>query len=129
MKKKRGEREARELNDADELTRRIGKLKVTFTLATGESGKAFGSVTAQDIVNRLKNEIGADIDRHKVVLEHPIKTTGEHEVTIKLHHDVATKFHFQVKSAEAPKTEAAAATAEEPEKKHRSFFRRKKESS
>jgi len=128
LKKKRAEREARELNDAEELTRRIGKLKVTFTLATGESGKAFGSVTAQDIVTRLKNEIGADIDRHKIVLEHPIKTTGEHEVTIKLHHDVVTKFHFLVKSAEAPKAETAA-TAEEPEKKHRGFFRRKKESS
>src|SRR4051794_15009599 len=128
LKKKRAEREARELNDAEELTRRIGKLKVTFTLATGESGKAFGSVTAQDIVTRLKNEIGGDIDRHKIVLEHPIKTTGEHEVTIKLHHDVVTKFHFQVRSAEAPKTEAAAAPAEETDKK-RSLFRRKKESS
>jgi large subunit ribosomal protein L9 len=129
LKKKRAEREASELNDAEELTRRIGKLKVTFTLATGESGKAFGSVTAQDIVTRLKNEIGADIDRHKIALEHPIKNTGEHEVTIKLHHDVVTKFHFQVKSAEAPKTEASAAgSAEEPEKK-KSFFRRKKESS
>jgi large subunit ribosomal protein L9 len=128
LKKKRAEREARELNDAEELTRRIGKLKVTFTLATGESGKAFGSVTANDIVTRLKNEAGVDIDRHKIVLEHPIKTTGEHEVTIKLHHDVATKFHFQVKSAEAPKTEVGAAPAEETDKK-RSLFRRKKESS
>jgi hypothetical protein len=60
------------------------------------------------------------------VLEHPIKSTGEHEVTIKLHHDVATKFNFQVKSTEEPKSEAPAA-AEHPEKKHRSFFRRKKE--
>ncbi|HJT81840.1 MAG TPA: 50S ribosomal protein L9 [Chthoniobacterales bacterium] len=128
LKKKRAEREARELNDAEELTRRIGKLKVTFTLATGESGKAFGSVTANDIVTRLKNEIGTDIDRHKVVLEHPIKNTGDHEVTIKLHHDVTTKFHFQVKSAEAPKAEATATSPEEPEKK-RGFFRRKKESS
>jgi large subunit ribosomal protein L9 len=128
LKKKRAEREARELNDAEELTRRIGKLKVIFTLATGESGKAFGSVTANDIVTRLKNEAGVDIDRHKIVLEHPIKTTGEHEVTIKLHHDVVTKFHFQVRSAEAPKTEAAAAPAEETDKK-RSLFRRKKESS
>jgi large subunit ribosomal protein L9 len=128
LKKKRAEREARELNDAEELTRRIGKLKVTFTLATGETGKAFGSVTAQDIVTRLKNEIGTEIDRHKVVLDHPIKTTGEHEVQIKLHHDVATKFHFTVKSAEAPKSETAAATAEEPDKKQRSFPRRKKES-
>ena len=127
LKKKRAEREARELNDAEELTRRISKLKVIFTLATGESGKAFGSVTANDIVTRLKNEIGIEIDRHKVVLEHPIKTTGEHEVAIKLHHDVVTKFYFLVKSAEAPKAEGAAAPTEEPEKRHRSFFRRKKE--
>jgi len=126
LKKKRAEREARELNDAEELSRRIGKLKVTFSLATGEAGKAFGSITAQDLVTRLKNELGNDIDRHKVVLEHPIKTTGEHEVSIKLHHDVVTKFNFQVKSAEEPKTETEA-TAEHPDKKHRSFFKRKKE--
>ena len=98
---------------------------MTFTLETGETGKAFGSVTAQDIVNRLKNEIGSEIDRHKIVLERPIKDTGEHEVQIKLHHNVTAQFSFQVKSAEKPKGEEAA--AEPTEKKHRSFFRRKKE--
>jgi large subunit ribosomal protein L9 len=123
LKKKRAEREASELNDAEELSRRIGKLRVTFTLETGETGKAFGSITAQDIVTRIKNEIGAEIDRHKIVLEHPIKTTGEHSVGIKLHHDVPTEFTFQVKSADEPRAEAAGET-EEPEKK-RSFFKRK----
>ncbi|MFN2541360.1 MAG: 50S ribosomal L9 C-terminal domain-containing protein, partial [Chthoniobacterales bacterium] len=46
-----------------------------------------------------------------IVLEHPIKTTGEHEVPIKLHSDVTARFVFQVKSAseEAPKSEAAEA--------------------
>src|ERR671924_35002 len=68
LKKKRAEREARELNEAEELSRRIGKLRVTFSLETGETGKAFGSITAQDIVTRLKNEIGEEIDRHKINL-------------------------------------------------------------
>ena len=126
LKKKRAEREARELNEAEELARRINKLRLVFTLETGETGKAFGSITAQDIVTRLKNEGGADIDRHKIVLDHPIKTTGEHEVQIKLHHDVVANFSFQVKSAEAPKAQEESAAAE-PEKKHRSFFRRNKE--
>jgi large subunit ribosomal protein L9 len=126
LKKKRAEREGAELNEAEELSRRIGKLRVTFTLATGESGKAFGSITAQDIVNRLKNELGNEIDRHKIVLDHPIKTTGEHEVAIKLHHDVSTQFIFQVKSTEEPKAEAAP-DSEEPDKRQRSFFKRKKE--
>jgi large subunit ribosomal protein L9 len=126
LKKKRAEREARELNESEELSRRIGKLSVTFTLATGETGKAFGSITAQDIVNRLKTELGQEIDRHKIVLERPIKDTGEHEVPIKLHHDVTAHFKFDVKSAEAPKTDQTAHAAE-TEKKHRSFFRRKKD--
>jgi large subunit ribosomal protein L9 len=126
LKKKRAEREGAELNEAEELSRRISKLRVTFTLATGESGKAFGSITAQDIVTRLKNELGNEIDRHKIVLDHPIKTTGEHEVAIKLHHDVSTQFIFQVKSTEEPKAEAAP-DSEEPDKRQRSFFKRKKE--
>src|SRR6266403_5224723 len=125
LKKKRAEREARELNEAEELARRIGKFHVTFTLATGETGKAFGSITAQDIVNRIKNELGVEIDRHKIVLERPIKDSGEHEVAIKLHHDVTAQLIFQVKSAEESKSEPTSASAEEPKK--RRFFRRQKE--
>jgi large subunit ribosomal protein L9 len=127
LKKKRAEREARELNESEELSRRIGKLKFIFTLETGETGKAFGSITAQDIVNRLKNEAGIEIDRHKIVLERPIKDTGEHEVAIKLHHDVTAQFSFQVKSTESPKKAEVEGSGEQSEKKHRSFFRRKSE--
>src|SRR5262249_21146632 len=110
----------------------IGKTRFIFTLETGETGKAFGSVTAQDIVSRLKNEVGADLDRHKIVLERPIKDTGEHEVAIKLHHDVTVQLVFQVKSAaeakaEAPAAAAAAAATEEPHIRKRRFFRRRKE--
>ena len=128
LKQKRAEREARELNEAEELARRIGKTRLVFTLETGETGKAFGSVTAQDIVNRLKNEVGAEVDRHKIVLERPIKDTGEHDVAIKLHHDVTAQLIFQVKSAEEPRergAEPTTAAAEEP--KQRRFFRKKKE--
>src|SRR5216110_3363564 len=114
LKAKRATRGAAELNEAEELSRRIGKLRVTFTLETGETGKAFGSITAQDIVKRLKNELGNEIDRHRIVLEHPLKTTGEHEVSIKLHHDVTAKFAFQSKSATeaAPKADVTGDAAE-----------------
>jgi large subunit ribosomal protein L9 len=111
LKAKRAEREANELNEAEEIARRIAKLKVTFTLQTGETGKAFGSLTANDLAERLHNEIGRDIDRHLIGLEHPIKTTGEHEVPIKLHHDVTAKFKFTVKSTEEPKPEPVAEEA------------------
>jgi len=116
LKKKRAEREARELNEAEELARRLNKLRLTFKLETGETGKAFGSVTAQDLVTRVKNETGHDLDRHKLQLDHPIKTTGEHEVQIKLHHDVTATLHLEVKSATADDA-AKAEESEEPSNK------------
>ncbi len=100
LKTKRAEREAKELNESEELSRKINKLKITLELETGETGKAFGSITAADIAERLKKELGGviEIDRHKIQLDKPIKETGEHEIVIKLHHDVATKLTINVKA-------------------------------
>ena len=114
LKAKRADREAAELNESEELARRINKLKLTITLETGETGKAFGSVTAKDLADKLKAELGVEIDRHRIELERPIKETGDHEVTIKLHHEVTAKLNLTVKSTSEEKTaEAASAPAEE----------------
>jgi large subunit ribosomal protein L9 len=111
LKAKRAEREARELNESDDLARKINKLKLVFVLETGGSGKAFGSVTAADIAKRLKGELGGiEVDRHKIVLDQPIKGTGSHEISVKLHADVTAKLDITVKSA----AEEAAAAAEAP---------------
>jgi len=113
LKVKRAEREARELNEAQDLARRINKLKIVVTLETGEGGKAFGSVTTKDLADRIKAELGVEIDRHRIDLERPIKNTGPHEVPIKLHGDVVAKLDVTVKSAtgEEKAAEGAAAAA------------------
>ena len=113
LKAKRAEREARELNEADDIARKINKLSITLVLATGEKGKAFGSVTAKDIADKLKTELsGIEIDRHKIVLDRPIKDTGEHAITIKLHHDVTATLNVTVKSATASTASEGAAPKE-----------------
>lgn len=117
LKAKRAEREARELNEAEELARKINKLKITLTLETGESGKAFGAITSKDIADRLKGELGGiEIDRHRIVLERPIKDSGAHEVPIKLHADVTAKLNLNVKSSAAEAAEAGEAAPEATEK-------------
>lgn len=115
LKAKRAEREATELNDAQEFARKINKIKLTIELETGETGKAFGSVTAADLAERIKAELGGNVefDRHKIVLEHPIKNTGEFEIPVKLHHDVQAKIQLTVKSKGAPEGEAKAEEAAE----------------
>ena len=100
LKAKRAEREAKELNESEDLARKINKLKMTMELETGATGKAFGSITAADIAERLKKDLGGniEIDRHKIHIEKPIKESGEHEVLIKLHHDVTAKLNLNVKA-------------------------------
>ena len=100
LKAKRAEREAKEQNEADELARRINKIKLTMERETGETGKAFGSITAADIAERLKKELAGkgDVDRHRIHLEKPIKESGEHEVLVKLHSEVTAKLVVIVKA-------------------------------
>jgi large subunit ribosomal protein L9 len=116
LKAKRAEREARELNESEELARKINKLKATLTLATGETGKAFGSITASDIAAKIKEELGVEIDRHSIQLERPIKSTGDHEVEIKLAHEVTAKLNLTVKSDSTGETGGAEEAAASEEK-------------
>jgi large subunit ribosomal protein L9 len=102
LKSKRAERETRELNDAEEFARKINKTKLEFILETGETGKAFGSVTARDIEDKLQSDFGITIDRHKIELERPIKESGEKEISIKLHHQVSATLKVEIKSSAPP---------------------------
>jgi large subunit ribosomal protein L9 len=104
LKAKRAEREARELNEAEELARKINKVKLEFVLETGETGKAFGSVTAKDIEDKLLAEAEIKVDRHWIRLERPIKESGEMEVPIHLHADVTATLKIEIKAhTPAPK--------------------------
>jgi large subunit ribosomal protein L9 len=108
LRRKRAEREAQELNDAQELAGKLGKLKLVFVLESGEgSEKVFGSVTSQAIADKLK-EAGHTIDRKKIDLPKPIKDLGEHEVPVKLGSDIVAKLNVTVNHP-APKEDPAAA--------------------
>jgi len=99
LKSKRAEREARELNEAEQFARKINKIKLEFILETGETGKAFGSVTSKDIEDKLRSDFGIEVDRHKIELDRPIKESGEREVSIKLHHQVSATLKVEIKSS------------------------------
>jgi large subunit ribosomal protein L9 len=97
LKARRAEREAREVTAAEELAAKINKLKLSFTLETGETGKAFGSITAKDVTERIIAELKLEeLPKHAVVLDKGIKETGEHDVPVKLHPDVTATLHLKV---------------------------------
>ena len=79
VKARKIERQERELQS---FADKISKVRLTFEARAGEQGRLFGSVTAADIADKLSMEIGEELDRRKVVLSEPIRSAGEHTVTI-----------------------------------------------
>jgi len=113
LKKRRAEREIKELSGAQELAKRIEKVSIAFAVKTGEGGKMFGAITAQDLHEKLVQG-GIDIEKKRIHLHTPVKTLFKHETSIKLHADVSVTVSFDVVSenpievapvAEAPKGE------------------------
>ena len=88
-------KEAKLKVDAEDLGKLIGNVTLTFKQKVGENDHLFGSVTAKDIAEALEKQ-NFQIDRRKVHLEEPIKTLGEHKVTLKLHREVATEITVNV---------------------------------
>lgn len=97
LKEQRVKREAEEHQAAQDLAAKIKKLKLEFTLETGQGGKAFGSVTTIDIQKEL-SEKGVEIDRHAIQLDSPIKTSGKQDLEIKLHTEVTANLKINVKT-------------------------------
>ena len=97
LKKRRAEREQSELSGAQELAKKLEKTSLAFAVKTGEGGKMFGAITAQDIHEKL-TAAGVVIDKKRIHLHTPVKTLGKHEVKVKLHADVSIDLSFDVVS-------------------------------
>jgi large subunit ribosomal protein L9 len=118
LKKRRAEREQSELNAAQDLAKKLEKTSVAFVVKTGEGGKMFGAITAQDVHEKLAAS-GIELDKRKIHLFTPVKTIGKHTVKIKLHADVAVELSFDVVSENPIEPAAPAPEAEEKTEKRR----------
>jgi large subunit ribosomal protein L9 len=88
-RKDAAEKAVRELADkAQENAALLSKTVLTITHPAGDDGRLFGSVTSQEIVDAIRQARGLKLDRRKVQLEEPIKTTGSHMVTVEVHEGV-----------------------------------------
>lgn len=78
----RAEREATER--AGENAALLTKTVLTIPAQAGDDGRLFGSVTAADVADAIAAARGLKVDRRKIELGEPIKTTGTHMVRIEL---------------------------------------------
>ncbi|MDR1028088.1 MAG: 50S ribosomal protein L9 [Clostridiales Family XIII bacterium] len=77
-----------ELSQAKETAGKIDNLGVVIKAKSGEGGRLFGSITSQDIAETVNEQHGVYIDKRKVLLDSPIKTSGVHPVEIRIYPEV-----------------------------------------
>jgi len=73
------------------LTELAGQLKtspVRVSAKAGAGGRLFGSVTNAEIAEAMKNQYGVEIDRHKIIMDDPIKSVGTYELKAKLGYEI-----------------------------------------
>ena len=69
---------------AQENAALLRKTVLTISHQAGDDGRLFGSVTAQEIADAVRQARGVKIDKRRVRLPEPIKTTGTHMVTVEV---------------------------------------------
>ena len=87
---------AEELAAAQEFAEKLKGAEVTIPIKIGEGGKAFGSVSAKEISEAAKEQLGYDLDKKKMLLKEPIKELGTYNVDIRLHSKVTGQFKVNV---------------------------------
>lgn len=79
--------------DAEKQGENVDGAEIVLIRAASNAGHLYGSVNVRDVVAGLAEQ-GHEIDKRQVVMGHPIKSLGMHDVTIALHPEV----HVTVKA-------------------------------
>ena len=90
-----------EKTQAEEIAKRLSDIaQIEMNAEAGEAGKLFGRITAKDVVERLNNKLGTDINKKSILLKKPISELGEFDIKIKLHNEVTAQIKLVVKKTE-----------------------------
>ena len=93
------EKEVKENNlikECEVIKKKIENLKISFRVKTGEQDRVFGSISAKQIVEELKNK-GYNIDKKQVKINNTISALGFHNVDIELHKKVVATIKIELK--------------------------------
>ena len=88
-----------EVKAMKELAAEIKGKEFTVNIKVGKEGKVFGSVTAADIAQSLKDS-GYEVDKKKIVLSAALKMVGDYDIELKLMEGISTKIKVLVRGLE-----------------------------
>jgi large subunit ribosomal protein L9 len=98
IKAARDSRAVRDLDNAKEIKAKLEAGVIDVPVRAGEGGRLFGAVTVTDIADAIAGA-GASVDKRKILVGNPIKSLGQHQVTVKVFEDVDATVKLNVVSA------------------------------
>lgn len=81
--------------EAEAVAKKMEGLKLIIVRSAGEGGQLYGSVSARDIGDALKEQ-GVTIERTQVLLNAPVKTLGTFKTAVRLHPEVKVDVDFTI---------------------------------
>ncbi|MCJ7766181.1 MAG: 50S ribosomal protein L9 [Thiovulaceae bacterium] len=96
VERKKAEDDEEEIKELKVIAQKLDKLKVTITKKLGNSGHLFGAVTKDEIAQALKEQHNIEIDKKHINHKEAIKTTGAHDLDLKLGHAMHATIHLEV---------------------------------
>jgi large subunit ribosomal protein L9 len=88
IRKARSTREIKSLEEAKQVRARLEGRPVRLTARAGGTGRLFGAITPADVAEAIVRAEGPSVDKRKVELLQPIKSTGDYVVHVRLHPEV-----------------------------------------
>lgn len=89
IKNARNARAVHDLDAAKQIKASLEGSAVEVPVRAGEGGRLFGAVTVADIAEAINKKVGGtSVDKRKVMVGNPIKSLGEHQVTVKVHDEL-----------------------------------------
>jgi len=85
------EREKKRFSDAQTHAAGFKNIVVTISKKAGETGRLYGAITPQDIVDALKEQ-DVELERKQLELKEPVKDLGTHEIKVHLYKDIRASF-------------------------------------
>lgn len=95
-----------------DLKSKLDEVVINLVVATGETGKLFGSVTSSMVQEELA-KLGFDIEKKRIeIASHTIKMVGTYSARIRLYENESSEIKVVVKSQAEAKLEEAEAAKE-----------------
>lgn len=100
-KRQADERSRRDMLEARRCASQIDEVSLTFEALASEEGRLFGSISAQDVVERLNAlDLDFQVERRQVILEEPLKEVGVYQVPVRLHSEVEVEVEVGISREE-----------------------------